>query len=197
MAAGITGGCITVKNVIPEHILPLINKLKETGMDFDIDETFITATSDGYIKPVKIIAEKFPMLETDFQQPASVLLLKARGTSTVTDKIYPERSNHCEELRKLGADIYWCNGTAFINGGKQLTGAQVHAGDIRAGASLVLAGLLAEGKTQITGVEHIERGFVNIVNDLTLLGANIKLAGKAPEFEGSGEACLLKSVGMK
>lgn len=181
MAAGIAGGCITVENVIPEHILPLIYKLREAGINFNINDNSVTAISDGSIKPMKIIAEKFPMLETDFQQPLSVLLLKANGISIVTDKIYPERSNHCEPLRRMDANIHWYDGSAYIVGGTPLHGARVHAGDIRAGACLVLAGLLAEGTTYITGVEHIERGFVDIVRDLTGLGADIRL--NEPEFE--------------
>ena len=197
MATGITSGCITVENVIPEHILPLIYKLKEAGIDFNINENSITATSDGHINPIKIVAEKFPMFETDFQQPASVLLLKAKGPSMITDKIYPQRSNHCDQLKKFGASIKWNNGTAFINGGAQLKGAHVHASDIRAGACLVLAGLLAEGKTYITGVEHLERGFTNIINDFSLLGADIMLVGRTTEMERTDESCLLKSAAME
>lgn len=197
IAAGITGGCITVENVTPEHIQPLIYKLKEAGMDFIINDNSITAKSDGNIKPAKIKAEKFPMFETDFQQPASVLLLKAKGKSTVTDKIYPHRSNHCDQLRKMGANIEWHNGTAIINGGTLLTGTPIHAGDIRAGACLVLAGLLAEGTTHIFGVEHIERGFSNIISDLSSLGANIKLINNESVIERKDESCLLKNAAMK
>ena len=137
------------------------------------------------------------MFETDFQQPASVLLLKAKGASFITDKIYPERSNHCDELKKLGADITWENDTASINGGKPLRGAKVHASDIRAGSCLVLAGLLAEGKTQITGIEHIERGFTNIIDDFLVLGADIKLVGKTTDYEGMDDQFMLKSTAMK
>jgi len=195
MAAGIAGGCVTVENVMAEHVLPLINKLREAGIDFDIKENSVTAISNGCITPVKIIAEKFPMFETDFQQTASVLLLKAKGESMVTDKIYPERSNHCEQLKKMGADINWNNGTAYIRGGKKLTGTQVHACDIRAGACLVLAGLLAEGKTRVMGVEHIERGYTNIVRDFSKLGANIKLIDDEPEV--SSESFILGNTAAK
>lgn len=181
IAAGVTGGCITVENIIPEHLLPLTYKLKETGIDISISNNSVTATSDGHIRPVRIVAEKFPAFETDFQQPVSVLLLKAKGTSTVIDRIYPQRSNHCDQLKKMGANIEWNNGTAVIKGGTALGGVHIHAGDIRAGACLVLAGLLAEGKTRITGVDHLERGFPNIVNDLSQLGAAIRLVDSKSE----------------
>ena len=179
IAAGITGGSITVKNVIPEHLQPLLQKLKEVGIETTISKNSIKACSSGIIKPCKIIAHKFPMLETDFQQPAASLLLKAPGISTIVDKIYPDRSNHISQLQKLGAKIRWENGTAYINGGHELNGSIVRADDIRAGACLVLAGLMAEGKTIVTGIEHIQRGYIDIVGDLSRLGAKIKLVKDA------------------
>ncbi|MHB1484924.1 MAG: UDP-N-acetylglucosamine 1-carboxyvinyltransferase [Saccharofermentanales bacterium] len=175
IAAGVTGGHVTVTNIIPEHLIPFTNKLKETGIDISIMENRITAVSDGKIKSVNIVAEKFPMFETDFQQPASILLLKADGVSSVIDKVYPQRSNHCDQLIKMGAGIKWVDGAAIITGGFQLNGADVYANDIRAGACLVLAGLLAEGKTRITGVENIIRGFADIIGDFSKLGAEIDL----------------------
>ncbi len=192
IAAGITGGKITVDNIIPEHVLPLIYKLKEAGLSFEINENSITAISDGYVNPVRIIAEKFPKFETDFQQPASALLLKAKGESVIIDKIFPQRSNHCDQLMRMGADIHWNNGTAFISGGVPLQGTRVHAGDIRTGTCLVLAGLLAEGKTYITGYEHLERGFANIIGDLSSLGAEIKLIGEKKKIENAYDSCLQK-----
>ena len=116
------------------------------------------------------------MFESDFQQPVTVLLLKASGRSTISDRIYPKRFNHCEQLKRMGADISVRNGVARINSHRQLTGTWVHACDIRAGTALVLAGLLAEGTTRITGVEHIERGYEDIVRDFRLLGADISMA---------------------
>jgi len=119
------------------------------------------------------------MFETDFQQTSTVLMLKSQGRSKIVDRIYPGRTNHCDQLVKLGADIVWKKTdsayTAYVTGGKPLHGAKVFAGDIRAGACLVLAGLLAEGKTTIFGVEHIERGYVNIVEDFRTLGADMRL----------------------
>ena len=173
ITGGVTGGCVKVENVIPEHLMPLIQKLRETGMDFCINDSDITAFSDGKIRPARITADKFPSFETDFQQPVTAMLLKAKGRSVVTDKVYPQRNRHCGQLAKMGADIEWNEGTAYINGGRKLEGTMVRADDIRAGTCLVLAGLFAEGRTVITGVEHIERGFMDIIGDLSGIGARI------------------------
>lgn len=177
LACGISGGKVTVENVIPEHLLPLIYKLTEAGLDFEVGENAVTVLSDGSVKPLKIIAEKFPKFETDFQQPITALLLKANGKSVITDRVYPHRSAHCEELVKMGADIEWKNGSAQVFGGNPLYGTTVHARDIRAGTCLVLASLMANGVTHVYGYEHIARGFSDIAGDLTTLGAPIKLYG--------------------
>lgn len=174
IAVGIAGGTVTVDDVIYEHLAPLIFKLKEAGMGFEIKDTSIKAVSDDKIKPLRITAEKFPVFETDFQQPVSALLINASGNSIIEDRVYPERSAHCRELVKLGADIMWDNGCAYITGGRKLKGCVVNACDIRAGACLVLAGLRAEGRTVVTGASHIERGFRDIVGDFRCLGADIK-----------------------
>lgn len=174
IAAGVTGGMVTVEDVIYEHLAPLIFKLKEAGMGFELKDTSIKAESDGKIKPLRITAEKFPVFETDFQQPISALLINASGNSIIEDRIYPERSTHCTELAKLGADIIWDKGCAHIRGGSSLKGSVVKACDIRAGACLVLAGLKAEGRTVIAGASHIARGFADITTDLQNLGADIR-----------------------
>jgi len=196
ISAGVAGGSVTVENIIPEHVLPLVYKLTEAGMDFDTRENSITAFSNGVIKPFRVIAEKFPKFETDFQQPVTTLLLKADGDSIITDRIYPQRSNHCEPLLKMGANIRWDSGTAYITGGTPLKGTTVHAADIRAGACLVLAGLMAAGKTRITGYEHIERGFSDIIGDLSCLGAEIRLVTDE-DPERTDELCLQKSAAIK
>lgn len=175
MAAGITGGEITVKDVIPEHLSACMDKLTETGMKFEVLDSSIRVFPGKRIKATRIRTGKFPMFESDFQQPVTVLLLKALGRSVISDRIYPKRFNHCEQLNRMGADITVKNGIARINSHKPLTGTWVHAGDIRAGTSLVLAGLMAEGTTRITGVEHIERGYDNIVRDFVKLGADIRM----------------------
>ncbi len=175
IAAGITGGTLTIEEAIPEHLEPCMAKLTEIGLCFEQTESSVTVHSGGRIKATRIRTGKYPMFESDFQQPVTVLLLKANGRSTISDRIYPKRFNHCEQLNRMGADIAVSNGIARINSHRQLTGTWVHAGDIRAGTALVLAGLLAEGTTRITGVEHIERGYEDIVRDFKLLGADIAL----------------------
>ncbi len=175
IGAGITGSTLTVEDVIPEHLHPLMSKLTEIGLSFEQTENCITAHGEGRIKAARIRTGKYPMFESDFQQPVTVLLLKALGRSTISDRIYPKRFNHCDQLNRMGADITVKNGIARINSHRQLTGTWVHAGDIRAGTALVLAGLMAEGTTRITGVEHIERGYEDIVRDFRLLGADISM----------------------
>lgn len=177
MAGGITGGTLTVEDVIPEHLESCMSKLTETGLQFKSSESSITVQRNGRIKATRIKTGKFPMFESDFQQPITVLLLKAAGRSVISDRIYPRRFNHCDQLNRMGADISVKNGIARINSYRQLTGSWVHAGDIRAGTALVLAGLMAEGTTRITGIEHIERGYEDIVRDFRQLGADISLSG--------------------
>lgn len=175
IGAGITGGTLTVEDVIPEHLEPCMTKLTETGLFFEQSDTCITVHGESRIKATRIRTGKYPMFESDFQQPVTVLLLKALGRSTISDRIYPKRFNHCDQLNRMGADITVRNGIARINSHRSLTGTWVHAGDIRAGTALVLAGLMAEGTTRITGVEHIERGYEDIVRDFRQLGAEIAL----------------------
>ncbi len=175
MAGGITKGTLTVEDVIPEHLESCMAKLNETGLQFKVAESSITVYGDVRIKATRIRTGKFPMFESDFQQPVTVLLLKAAGRSVISDRIYPRRFNHCDQLNRMGADISVKNGIARINSHRQLTGNWVHAGDIRAGTALVLAGLMAEGTTRITGIEHIERGYEDIVRDFRQLGADISL----------------------
>ncbi len=175
IGAGVTGSTLTVEDVIPEHLQPCISKLTEIGLSFEQTDTSITACGEGRIKATRIRTGKYPMFESDFQQPVTVLLLKALGRSSISDRIYPKRFNHCDQLNRMGADIAVKNGIARINSHRHLTGTWVHAGDIRAGTALVLAGLMADGTTRITGVEHIERGYEDIVRDLRLLGADASM----------------------
>jgi UDP-N-acetylglucosamine 1-carboxyvinyltransferase len=188
VAAGVTGGEITVKDIIPKHLEGCIAKLTEIGMNFKQADTHIKAVCGKRVKATRLRTGKYPMFESDFQQPTTVLLLKARGKSVISDRIYPQRFNHCEQLKRMGADITVKNGIARINSYKKLTGTWVHAGDIRAGTSLVLAGLMAEGTTRITGVEHIERGYEDIVKDFSSLGANIKMCtGEQAEINNADQ----------
>lgn len=179
IATGVTGGSITVEDIIPEHLGSCISKLSEIGVELHVDETSITAHSTGKLNATRIRTGMYPAFATDLQQPITALLTQAPGKSIVNEKIYPNRFNHVYPLKQLGADIEVRKGVAFIKGPAKLRGTQVHASDIRAGICLVLAGLAAEGTTIITGVEHIERGYENAVEAFHALGANIQLKTEA------------------
>jgi UDP-N-acetylglucosamine 1-carboxyvinyltransferase len=184
IAAGVTGGVVTVDNVIPEHLGSCISKLQEIGLHIESGSNAITAYSTGTLKATRVRTAMYPGFATDQQQPLTALLLQAPGKSIVNDRIYPKRFNHVHQLRRLGAEIELRSGVAFVRGGVPLHGNIVHASDIRAGICLMLAGLAAEGKTVITGVEHIERGYENIVETFCSLGANV---AKIESTAGSAE----------
>ena len=175
MSAGITGGTITVNNIIPHHLEACTNKLIEAGLDIEIGDNYITAHSQGFLKSINVKTENYPGFGTDFQQPLTAMLTKANGTSNIIDNIFPERFNNCIQLNLMGANIIINKGYIIIPGNCTLTGCTVNASDVRAGVCLILAGLAAEGVTRITGVEHIERGYENVIRDFSLLGADIKL----------------------
>lgn len=174
--AAAMGDDVVVENVIVEHIDGLVAKYKEMGIPMDIGEDSIRMMKpDAPLKPVSIKTQPYPGFATDLQQPMTSLLLLAEGESTIIDTIYPKRVNHLPELRKMGADVTVEGGMILLNGGNKLTGAQVTASDLRAGACLVIAALIAEGETTILGVDNILRGYANIVEKLTDIGADIQM----------------------
>lgn len=175
MAAGATGGRITLKNVVPEHLSSCIEKLREAGMTINCGYDSITGSVHSKLHGINVEAGMYPEFATDFQQPMTAMLIQAHGESTVIDKVYPGRFNHCRELNKLGARIKIEDNKAVIPGKRFLVGDWVKATDVRAGICLLLAGLTAEGTTYITGIEHIERGYENFIKDFTSLGADIML----------------------
>lgn len=176
--AAAMGEDVVVENVIVEHIDSLIAKFKEMGVPMEIGEDSIRITShNGNLKPVSIKTQPYPGFATDLQQPMTPLLLLANGESTIVDTIYPKRVNHIPELQRMGADSKVESDLILLNGGQKLTGAQVEASDLRAGAALVSAALIAEGETEITGIDNILRGYANIVEKLTDIGADIKMVG--------------------
>lgn len=175
MAAGLTGGTVTVEDVIPEHLDSCLSKLREIGLSLEWKDNSLTAYGGGPLKATRIRTGMYPAFATDLQQPVTSLLLMAPGRSIVTDKVYPARFNHVPQLKRMGANIKVKNGSAFIQGGTPLTGSFVHASDVRAGTCLILAGLAAEGKTVITGVDHIERGYEDAISLFRSLGARISI----------------------
>ncbi|MGK9369817.1 UDP-N-acetylglucosamine 1-carboxyvinyltransferase [Melioribacter sp. Ez-97] len=181
IAAGITGGNITIGNVIPNHVDTILIKLEEAGFRIESNENEITLLSTGSISNVDVTTDVYPGFPTDMQAQWIALMSKAYGTSTITDTIYPDRFNHVPELIRLGADIEVVNNSAVVKGVQKLTGAKVMSTDLRASASLVIAGLAAEGTTEILRIYHIDRGYQRIEEKLRALGADIERV-KTDEF---------------
>ena len=174
MAAAIGKG-IKVKNVLYEHLESFIAKLEAMGVRMTVEEDAIFVEEQGNLKPVDIKTSPYPGFATDLQQPMTPLLLKASGRGKIIDTIYEKRVNHVPELARMGADIQVLGGQIVYNGPTQLSGVPVKASDLRAGAALVTAGLMAEGQTEITNIEFILRGYSNIIEKLSDLGADIRL----------------------
>ena len=174
MAAAIGKG-IKVKNVLYEHLESFIAKLEAMGVRMTVEEDAIFVEEQGDLKPVDIKTSPYPGFATDLQQPMTPLLLKASGRGKIIDTIYEKRVNHVPELARMGADIQVLGGQIVYNGPTQLSGAPVKASDLRAGAALVTAGLMAAGQTEITNIEFILRGYSNIIEKLSDLGADIRL----------------------
>ncbi|NLY42860.1 MAG: UDP-N-acetylglucosamine 1-carboxyvinyltransferase [Clostridiaceae bacterium] len=174
VAAAITRGNITIENVVPDHLKPVSAKMREMGINVKEQDTSITVNVTEKLKPVDIKTMPFPGFPTDMQSPFMALLSIVDGTSIITETIFENRFMHISELKRMGANIKIEGRTAVIEGIKRLTGAQVKATDLRAGAALVLAGLAAEGETEINDVEHIDRGYFEFEKKLLSLGAKIK-----------------------
>ena len=175
MSAGITRGCVSLAGAEVNHLGACIDKLNEIGMTIERNGDKLTAYYSGILRSTHITTGMYPMFATDFQQPATVLLLNANGRSSVTELVFPHRFSHCNELNLMGADIKMRHNTAYINGVRELRGADVTATDIRSGMALILAALCAKGKSRIFGVEHIERGLEDMLGTFMSLGADIKI----------------------
>ncbi|WP_313629427.1 UDP-N-acetylglucosamine 1-carboxyvinyltransferase [Enterococcus italicus] len=174
MAAAVGKG-ITVKNVLHEHLESFLAKLTEMGVKMDIGEDSIFVHEAKDLRPVNVKTYPYPGFATDLQQPITPLLLKAGGHSEVIDTIYEKRVNHIPELARMGAKASIEGNMMLLNGPATLQGAEVAASDLRAGACLVIAGLMAEGETTVSKVEYILRGYDHIVEKLTALGADIEM----------------------
>lgn len=174
IAGAAMGDEVVLDNVIPTHLESITAKLREMGFTIETsnDQMLIVGRNEG-LKPVDIKTLVYPGFPTDLQQPMTALLTKARGTSVVTDTIYSARFKHIDELRRMGANMKVEGRSAIITGQTQLQGAKVKASDLRAGACLVVAGLMADGVTEITGLEHIDRGYSMLEKKLEGLGATI------------------------
>ena len=164
---------LRIRNVIPQHLESLLSKLEEMGVKMDIGIDTIDVSRAEHMNGVDIVTKPYPGFATDLQQPLTVLMTQADGESHVRDTLYPERFKHCQELEKMGAVIEVSNGEAEIKGPTPLASADVQASDLRCGAAMVVAGLIADGVTSISNVYHIDRGYSELDSKLKKLGAKI------------------------
>ena len=169
------GDNLVIDGVIPHHLDSVITKLKETGAKFDINGSKITVSKTANLNAVNVKTLVYPGFPTDLGQPMSTLLTQCNGESIFEETIYENRMRHIKHLNGMGANILQFEKTADIRGKTPLKGHKVVATDLRAGASMMVAGMIASGKTTITNIEHILRGYENIVDKLSNVGADIKL----------------------
>jgi len=174
VAAAITKGNVLVKDVIPEHIEAVIAKLVEAGVKLDVDGDQIRVIGKDKWQGVNIKTLPYPGFATDMQSQFMTFLSIAQGASIVTETIFENRLKHADELRRMGANIKIEGNSAIVKGVKSLSGTTVEATDLRAGAALVLAGLIAEGETRVENIYHIDRGYEFLTEKLTSLGAKIR-----------------------
>ena len=183
VAAAATGGEVLVKNVIPRHLECISAKLRETGTIVQEYEDSVLVKGASTLRRVNIKTLPYPGFPTDMQPPMGALMCVANGTSVITEGVYDNRYKYTNELRKMGAEIQVDGRVAVIEGGKRLTGAPVHACDLRAGAAMVIAGMCASGTTVVEDVRYIERGYENFVGKLKALGADIECVDEPDEPE--------------
>ena len=174
IAAAATRGDVIIRGCIPAHMEALTAKLLEMGVKVSDSDDAIRVRTLGGHRAVNVKTQVYPGFPTDLQQPMSALLTTARGTSIITETIFESRFKHLDEIRRMGARVRVVDRTAMIEGVPQLYGAPVTASDLRAGAALVVAGLMAQGVTEIYGTEYIDRGYEKIEEKLRSLGAEIR-----------------------
>ena len=174
IAAAATKGRLRIKNVIPKHLESISAKLEEMGVSVEMGDDYVTVWRDGPLYRVNVKTLPYPGFPTDMQPQMCVLMCLADGVSYLNESIFENRFRYVEELKRMGANIKVDGHTAIIEGGTPLSAAQVHAHDLRAGAALVIAGLATEGRTEIEEIQHIERGYDNLVGKLQSVGADIR-----------------------
>jgi UDP-N-acetylglucosamine 1-carboxyvinyltransferase len=180
LATAVTGGSIAIEGVIEEHLHPVLSKLHEAGLgaacvsENPTKPGVLKVWGDRPLRAVDVLAMPHPGFPTDLQQPLAACLCLAEGTSVITDHVFERRFNYVGELKRMGADIRVEGRSAIIRGVERLSGAEVHACDLRAGAALVVAALGADGESTITGLEHLDRGYDSLVDKLGTLGAHVE-----------------------
>ena len=175
IAGALLGETLKIDNIIPDHVESLTLKLKEMGVDIKIGNNYAIVNACNDLKHVNLKTLGYPGFPTDLQQPITTLLTQCRGLSILEETIYENRFQNVPYLNKMGANIKIVGKKIRIKGPTKLKGKKVVATDLRAGACLVLAGLVAQGKTTITNIEHVLRGYENIIEKLTNVGAKISL----------------------
>lgn len=175
VAAAITGGELEIKNIIPEHVSPMISLLRESGCKIQTNEKSLNITGPARPRAIEIVRTlPYPGFPTDMQPQMVSMLTISKGTGIVVETVFESRYKHVNELIKMGANIKVEGRLAIVRGVKSLKGADVTAWDLRGGAAMILAGLVAEGKTIVNGTKHIERGYENIEKKLSSVGASIQ-----------------------
>lgn len=174
VAAAMTAGDVYIENAISEHLKPVIAKLKEAGVGIVEDVNGIRVKSTGKLKAVDIKTLPYPGFPTDMQAQFMAMAAVSQGASVISETVFENRFMHVDELKRMGANIKIEGRSAVVEGVKSLTGCQVKATDLRAGAAMVLAGLVAEGETQVGCIHHIDRGYDELVRKLCALGADIR-----------------------
>jgi UDP-N-acetylglucosamine 1-carboxyvinyltransferase len=186
LAAAMTGGDVTARDIMPESQTAVVNKLKEGGAEVEEGPDWVRVAAPRRLEAMKVKTMPYPGFPTDVQQPMAAALCLAEGTSVVEETIYESRTGHIPELNRMGAKIRQEGRASIITGVEKLRGASVEASDLRAGAALVLAGLAAQGKTSVRNVHFIDRGYENFEDKLSSLGAKIKRV-ETSESERAGQ----------
>jgi len=174
IAAAMTKSNIQINGVNEEHLKPVIAKLREMGVIIEVNDCILKVNGDVELKPVDIKTMPYPGFPTDMQAQIAGLLSTVKGTSVISETIFENRFMYVQELKRMGANIKIDGRSAVIEGVEKLTGSEVTATDLRAGATLILCGLAAEGETIISDIFHIDRGYYNIEKKLRNLGAYIE-----------------------
>ena len=174
VAAAVTGGNVLVKNVIPKHLEPITSKMEKAGVTIEEFDDAVRVTRQGDLEALNIKTMPHPGFPTDMQPLMTVMLTLANGTSIVTEGIWENRFRYVDELSRMGVNIQVAGRVAVIEGVQELLPAPMRATDLRAGAAMVVAALAANGVSEISEIDHIERGYEDIVEKLRGLGADIK-----------------------
>lgn len=182
VAAAITGGWVALENVVPDHVAAIVAKLREAGVAVEIEDDRVMAEGPARPAATNVKTLPYPGFPTDMQAPFLAMLCLAQGTSVVTETVFENRFRHVEELKRMGARIDIEGPGAIVHGVPRLTGAPVAASDLRAGAALILAGLAAEGETEISDVHHVDRGYDRLVERLREIGADIERVSGVPSL---------------